>query len=55
MFILILGAWTLWFLIGLQMGHAIGVGEFRMNVTAILETAICNIMSILHIPELERW
>lgn len=55
MFILILGAWTLWFLIGLQMGHAIGVVEFRMNVTAILETAICNIMSILHIPELERW
>lgn len=40
MFILILGAWTLWFLIGLQLGHAFGVGEFRMEVTVIVETAI---------------
>ena len=40
MFILILGAWTLWFLIGLQLGHAFGVGEFRMDVTVIVETAI---------------
>ena len=40
MFILILGAWTLWFLIGLQLGHAIGVGEFRMDITVIVETAI---------------
>lgn len=40
MFILILGAWTLWFLIGLQLGHAFGVGEFRMEITVIVETAI---------------
>lgn len=40
MFILILGAWSLWFLIGLQLEHAFGAGESRMDVTVIVETAI---------------
>ena len=40
MFILIVGAWTMWCLIGIQLGHAFGAGEFRMDLTVIGETVI---------------
>ena len=40
MFILIVGAWTMWCLIGIQLGHAIGAGEFRMDLTVIGEAVI---------------
>ena len=40
MFILIVGAWTMWCLICIQLGHAISAGEFRMDLTVIGEALI---------------
>ena len=35
MFLIIVGMWTMWFLITIQLLHAIGVSEFRMALTVI--------------------
>lgn len=40
MFLLIVGMWTMWFLIAIQLAHAIGAGEFRMAHTVIGDAVI---------------
>lgn len=50
MFLIIVGMWTMWFLIAIQLLHAIGASEFKMAHTVIGDAVMLSI----YLSKLER-